>query len=273
MAVNLMDILTTIIYLVLFIILMVFIFSIGMLRQYIPRKEVILIIIVAFLIGSIGGAFFLDPIYDELPNVVSLVEKNMPNNEETLYLDLSSSTNMKELKDNLSGTEGFKSFKEESITIPLWSFNEQEMDYYNSIVGNIDSNYKNFTVNQSGTIDITLADNYSATDAIKSFADWYKLVYGGSLSYAQIHAVLVIDSTALDTFEANLLERGIVASHIEGPVQDSIDNTNSSMLSNVEITLLSGVIGVVVAVLGIYVDSVVPAFRRFKKFLSEKRRR
>ena len=75
-----MNIITTIIYLVLFIIMMVFVFSIGMLKQYMPKKEVILVILVAFLIGSIGGAFFLDPIYDELPNVVSVIEKSMPNN-------------------------------------------------------------------------------------------------------------------------------------------------------------------------------------------------
>lgn len=273
MAVNFMDILTTCIYLVLFIILMVFIFSVGMLRQYIPKKEVALILISAFIIGSIAGAFFLDPLYDELPNMVSAIEKNMPNNEETLYLDLSSSTDMNELRQNLSGTPGFKSFTEKSIVIPLWTFNEREMDYYNSIVGNIDPNYKSFDVNQSGTITIYLADNYSATEAIKSFANWYKEVYGGTLSYAQINAVLVIDSTSLDTFEANLLERGIVASHIEGSVQDSIENTNASMLSNTEITLLSGGIGVVVALMGIYIDSVVPAFRRFKKFLRDKRKR
>ena len=52
---------------------MVFVFSIGMLKQYMPKKEVILVILVAFLIGAIGGAFFLDPIYDELPNVVSVI--------------------------------------------------------------------------------------------------------------------------------------------------------------------------------------------------------
>ena len=273
MAVNFMDILTTIIYLALFIILMVFIFSIGMLRRYIPKKEVLLILVVAFLIGSIGGAFFLDPIYDELPSVVTIIEKNMPNNEETLYLDLSSSTDMNDLRNNLSGTPGFKSFKEDYILIPLWSFNDQEMEYYNSIVGNIDPNYESFTVNQSGTINITLKDNYSANEAIKSFADWYKAVYGGTLSYAQIHAVLVIDSTSLDTFEQNLLARGIVASQIEGDIQNSIDSANATMLSNVEVTLISGVIGVVVAVIGIYIDSVVPAFRRFKKFTREKRRR
>ena len=99
-----------IIYIVLFIIMMIFVFSIGMLKQYMPKREVLLVLAVAFLIGSIGGAFFLDPIYDELPSMVGMVEKNMPNNEETLYLDLSSSVDTDKLAKELSSTEGFKSF-------------------------------------------------------------------------------------------------------------------------------------------------------------------
>ena len=66
---------------------MVFVFSVGMIRKYMPKKEILLVILVAFLIGSIGGAFFIEPIYQEMPSVVTTVEKNMPNNEETLYLD------------------------------------------------------------------------------------------------------------------------------------------------------------------------------------------
>ena len=185
-----MDIITAIIYLVLFILMMVFVFSIGMLRQFMPKREVILVLIVAFLIGAIGGAFFLDPIYDELPNVVGTIEKSMPNTQETLYLDLSSSVDTKELRENLSGTEGFKSFKETSISIPMWTFNEREHNYFEDIVGNIDYNYKNYTINSS-SIEISLADNYTSTEALKSFSDWYKLVYGETISYAQVHAVLV----------------------------------------------------------------------------------
>ena len=158
-----MDIITTIIYIVLFIIMMIFVFSIGMLRQFMPKREVILVLIVAFLIGAIGGAFFLDPIYDELPNVVSTVERNMPNNEETLYLDLSSSIDINELKNNLSSTEGFKSFKEESITIPMWTFNEREHNYFEEIVGNIDSHYGDYNVTSS-EIKISLEDNYTSSE-------------------------------------------------------------------------------------------------------------
>ena len=251
---------------------MVFAFSIGMLKQFMPKKEIVLVLVVAFLIGAIGGAFFLDPIYDELPNVVGAIERSMPNNEETLYLDLSSSLDIDELKDNLSKTEGFKSFKEESITIPMWTFNEREHNYFEEIVGNIDYNYKDYNITSS-EIKISLEDNYTSSEALKSFSDWYKLVYGDTISYAQVHAILVVDSASLDTFEENLLDNGIVATNIEGPIQDTVDNTNQSMLSDTEFTLFCGCLGVAAAVLGIYIDSVVPAYRRFRKFVNDKRKR
>lgn len=260
-----------VVYIILFIIMMLFVFSIGMLRHYMPRREVLLVLLVSFLIGSIGGAFFLEPIYNEIPSAMGLVEKNMPNNEETLYLDLSSSIDIDELQKNLSSMEGFKSFKETSVSIPMWSFNEREYEYFNFVLSNIDSHYTDYNITSSGRIDITFEDNYTAAQALKSFSDWYKLVYGGTISYAQIHAQLVVSSSSLDEFKQVLLDRGIVASNIEGPVQNLENNTNSSLLTNTQFTLVCGGIGIVVAILGIYFDSFVVAGRRIKKFFGRKR--
>ncbi len=252
---------------------MIFVFSIGMLRQYMPKKELLLVLVVAFLIGSIGGAFFLEPIYEELPSVAGVVEKNVPGNEETMYLDLSSSINMNELKQNLSHTEGFISFEETSITIPLWKFNDRELEYFNYVLGNIDSHYKHYNVTKDGKIEIELEDNYSSYDALKSFSDWYRLVYGGSLSYAQVHAVLVVSASSADTFKDILLDQGIVPSKMDGPVQNTLNNTNSTLLPSYQFVGISGVFGVIVALFGIYFDSVGVFSRRFRKFVGEKRKR
>lgn len=267
-----MDIITTIIYLVLFIIMMVFVFSIGMLRQYMPKREVLLVLGVAFLIGAIGGAFFLDPIYDELPEVASVFEKNMPNNQETLYLDLSSSVDTNQMRDKLSTMDGFKSFEEESVTIPMWKFKPSEKEYFQDRLRYVDSHYKNYTVTSSELI-IELEDNYTSTEALKTFSDWYKLVYGGTISYAQIKAVLVIDSSKLDDFKQALLDEGVVPSKIEGPVQSSMDTVNATMVPDWQFVLGCGGFGVIVALIGIYIDSVIPAYRRFKKFMETKRKR
>ena len=101
-----MEVISTIIYIVLFIILMIFVFSIGMLRPLMPKKEIALVLVVAFFIGTLGGAFFLTPIYSEVPEFASSLEELDPANEETLYLDVSSSTDLNKLKNDLMKIEG-----------------------------------------------------------------------------------------------------------------------------------------------------------------------
>lgn len=273
MACEFMDILTSIIYIILFIVLMIFVFSIGMLKRYMPtKKEILLILVVAFLIGCVGGAFFLEPIYSELPSVASSIEKSMPNNQETLYLDLSSSIDVNSLREELSAQEGFVSFDENSVSIPMWNFNQREHDYFYDIVGNIDSHYADYNVTEN-SIEITLEENYTSSEALKSFSDWYKLVYGETISYAQVHAVLVVESSSLDNFKQLLLDKGIVATKVEGPVQDSLNNTNSSMMPDTQFIAICGGVSVIVSILGIYMDTLVPSYRKFKRFIKEKRKR
>ena len=127
-----MDIIITIVYLVLFIIMMVFVFSIAMLKPFMSKKEMLLILGVGFFFFSLGGAFFLSPIYSDVPEIATAIEKVMPGNEETLYLDVSSATDLNKLKNDLSKIEGFKSLEETGVTIPLWSFSDREYKFFNS---------------------------------------------------------------------------------------------------------------------------------------------
>ena len=84
---------------------------------------------------------------------------------------------------------------------------------------------------------------------------------------------MVVSSASLGEFEDALLERGIVATHIEGPTQNVVNQTNQSMISDNEFILVSGVVGVMVSVVGIYFDAVVVSYRKFKKFLNKKVKR
>ncbi|WP_303337071.1 hypothetical protein [Methanobrevibacter sp.] len=269
-----MDILTTVVYIILFIIIMIFVFSIGMLKPFMRKKETALVLVSAFIIGCLGGAFFLSPIYDDVPEVMSTVQKVIPNNDnETMYLDVSSSVDLDALKNNLTHIDGVHSFEVTGITFYMWQFTDKEMTYMNAVLENIDANYKNFTVNESGKIDIDLVPGYEVNSALKSFSDWYKNVYAGTISYAQVHIKVVLAPSAIDQSREYLLEEGIVPTKMEGPVQDSINKTNSTMLNNGEFVLISGGIGVIVALLGIYVDKVVVVFRKFKKSKKSGRRR
>lgn len=259
-----MDILMTIVYIILFIITMVFVFSIGMLRPFMPRNEIILVLVCAFIIGCLGGAFFLTPLYDEMPEIASTIEKAIPNHNETMYLDISSASDVDGLKDNLTSMDGVYSFEITGITFYMWHFTDKELRYMNSVLPNIDKNYKNFTVNESGKVDIDLNPGYDYNKALRSFSNWYELVYASTLSYAQLHIKIVLSTSSIDSVKDYLLERSIVPTKMEGPVQDSINQTNTSMLSNTEFVLVSGGVGVVVALMGVYFDNVVVVFRKIK---------
>lgn len=254
-----------VVYIILFVILMAFVFSIGMLKPFMPKKEITLVILSAFIIGCLGGAFFLTPIYDEVPEMISNFEKFNPENEETMYLDVSSAVDIDDLVKNLTKTEGVKSVDVTGISFYMWSFNDKEYEYMNAVIGNLDSNYTNYTVNQSGKIDINITKGYDSAAALRSFSDWYKSVYGGSISYAQIHLKVVLASSALDTVDNELLDRDIVPSNVTGPVHNSINNTNNTMLNNNEFTFCVGIFGVIVSVLGIYGDKVIVLFRKMKR--------
>lgn len=268
-----MEIITTIIYIALFVIMMIFVFSMGMLRPFMPKKEMALVLVVAFFIGTLGGAFFLTPLYSEVPGIVSSFEKTVSTNQEVLYLDISSSTDLNKLKSDLLKIKGVQSVEETGVTISMWKFSESEAKYFNYAIKNVDPHFKNYTVNRtSGTIYIAL-NNYSSSQALKVFSDWYKLVFGGPITYAQVHVKIVVSSSSLDDVESALLKKGIVASSIEGPAHDSFNKTNSSMLSNTEFSLACGGFGVVVGLIGLYFDSFAVYYRRFKRSMNAKRKR
>ena len=268
-----MDIIITIVYLVLFIIMMVFVFSIAMLKPFMSKKEMVLILAVGFFIGALGGAFFLTPIYSDIPEVATAIEKVTPGNQETLYLDLSSAVDINKLRTDLSKIEGFKSLEETGVTIPLWSFTDREFEFFNSSIPNMDSHFQNYKVNKTeGTVYIAL-NNYSSADALKTFSEWYKDNFDGPINYAQVHAKIVISSSAYDQVKSVLLSKGIVASSMEGSIQNSIDNSNTSMVSNTQFVVACGGIGVLVAVLGLFYEHFVVGKRRFRRFLGTKKKR
>ncbi|MDL2271278.1 hypothetical protein LJC03_05700 [Methanobrevibacter sp. OttesenSCG-928-I08] len=264
-----MDILTSILFIALFIILMVFVFSMGILTPLIGKREIVLVLISGLIIGSLGGAFFLNPVYEELPNVVSTFETMSFNNEETLYFDVSS-TKIDNLQKNLSSIEGVKSFEYTGITVNLWKLTEKDVNYINSSLGAIDPNYKSWNVSPSGNVDITIENGTDPLSALKSISDWIKLVYSESISYGQVHLKVVVQSSEVQKVKDLLLEDNIVPYKTEGPVSESKAKTEASMLNYNEFVILSGVFGIIVALFGVYFDNIVVYYRKFRRFVKER---
>ncbi|WP_409199360.1 hypothetical protein [Methanobrevibacter sp. DSM 116169] len=264
-----MHFLGSILFIVLFIILMIVVFSMGMLIKLVERKEIILVIISSFIIGSLGGMFFLYPVYEELPSFVSTMEAINFNNEETLYLDVSS-IKLENLEKNLTQTKGVNSFKVTGITFNLWRLTDSEMESIDSRLGNVNPNYTSWEVTKSGNVHIEIENGSDPNKALKSFSDWFKYSYGETITYGQVHIVLEVQSSEVQNVKDYLLDQNIVPVDSSGPVEDSIEKTKSSMLSYNEFVIGVGIFSILISVLGIYFDTIVVTYRKLNRFLHKK---
>ena len=89
-----MDLITGIIFFILFIIIMVFAFSMGLLSPYVGRKEIVSIVVIGFVLGAIGGYFFIYPIYEESPYVVGNIQGFFSMDNEVINLNIPSTSNI-----------------------------------------------------------------------------------------------------------------------------------------------------------------------------------
>ena len=104
-----MDLITGIIFLILFIIIMVFAFSMGLLSPYVGRKEIISIVVIGFVLGTIGGYFFIYPIYEESPYVIGNIQGMFSMEDEVINLNIPSTSNISDITNNIKNLNGVNS--------------------------------------------------------------------------------------------------------------------------------------------------------------------
>jgi hypothetical protein len=248
---------------------MLVVFSMGMLTKLIGKKEIILVIVSSFIIGSLGGMFFLHPIYESMPGIMGTFESFNSENEETLYLEVSS-IKLQNLKNNLSNVEGVKSFDVTGITFNLWKLTDEEVESIDSRLGNVNENYTSWNVSNNGKVDIKIKNGSDPLKTLKSFSDWFENVYGDGITYGEVNIVVVVKSSEVQNVKDILLADNIVPIETSGPVEDTINKTQSNMLDFTEFTILSGVFGIIIVIIGIYFDNVVIFYRKVKRFVYEK---
>ena len=68
-----MEPLAVILMIGLFILVLVFIFSTALLTPLIGKKNLIFVIALGFTVGAVGGAFFIAPVFDDIPDMARSV--------------------------------------------------------------------------------------------------------------------------------------------------------------------------------------------------------
>ena len=270
-----MEIVSTSIYLLLYIFLLIFIFSIGILSPYLTKKDIGGIILIGFIIGAVGGLFFVTPAYEDLGEVVGSIYSVFSSQDELIDVDITSNGNMgvNQVTDIAKSLPGVRNVTSSNITIETGNFSSSWNQYVSVAMKNnleYSNNIDSVTIdNEDGLIYIALKGNPNVEpmiDEIKSFlTSSYDLPILSTVTRIQVHA----GAQDVDKVNQELKDKNIPSSDIEGPIHDMIKKQHKSNPSVEYISLISGFIGVIFAILGLLVDTL---YSTWKKLSNKKRK-
>lgn len=249
-----MDILTSIIFIILFIVMMVFIFSMGLLAPMIGKKGLVSVLVISFIIGLVAGAYFLSPLYEELPYVIGSTNQAFNGESEIIDIDLSTKRNASNIIKNLSTIKGVNSVKNNGIFLETSKFSEGRKKIIEDKVAIVDENFKSWNVDSNGIININITEGYDANEAIAILSEWLMYSAGIQTKYSLIKIQIYADASESQNVLDYLESQSIVVSSVKGPVHDSIENTKKNMPDRNVIIFLCGILGLIIGLIGVYFD-------------------
>lgn len=257
-----MNIITGLIFLFLFLIIMIVVFSMGLISPYIGKKEMTYIVIIGFVLGGLGGYFFLEPIYEETPYISGTLYELFSTEDDYVNLILPSTSNVSKVSSDILKVDGVNSVTTNGFDLKTDNFTDVQK-------GNIEDHLKtskdikSYKVNES-FISVNLSENSHSTTTLGNLVSWLN---NNSISseFAFIHLQVKIKHSYTNSVEQYMKDEHYNIDSIEGPVQDVIKNSSDKLLSKWIVVLISGFIGVIFAVCGLYFDSLQSIFKRKEK--------
>lgn len=259
-----MDIVTSIIYIILFIVLLLFVFSMGLLTPMIGKKGFLSVVGAGFIIGIVGGLFLIAPVYDQLPYVAGSAQEILGDNE-VVNIEISTRINATELINQIKEIDGVTSVENDGLFLETSSFSNARKEIIEEKIPIVDENFKSWSVDPAGTININITEGYDANNAIKTLSDW--LIYTSEIQtkYSLIKIKINVEPSKLNNVLSFLESRQIVVSSVEGPIQGAVANTKNMMLDRNIIIFLLGIFGILVALFGIYFDETIKYLKELKE--------
>ena len=210
---------------------MVFAFSMGILSPYVGRKEIVSIVIIGFVLGAIGGYFFIDPIYEESPYIIG----------------------------NANGFELKTGFIKNSTKIYV----ENHL--------RADPEIETFKVTNN-SVSVDLKNPASSTTTLGSLVNWLSNRAGVGSEFAFVHIQVSVNANDVVDVRDYLNESDYNIISIEGPVQNTVHYFEDHLAPTYVVMFITGLVGVAVAIAGVFVEPLTKFTRRFKKDQSEKLR-
>jgi len=269
-----MDVLVVIIMLVLFIFMMVFVFSTALLTPMIGKRNLIFVLSLGFIVGLVGGAFFIAPLYDDMPDMARSVFTISTGSPEIIHINMSTDNDINTFISDTKKLNGVKDVKCIKITLRTNSFNITDWkDTLEERIPVLEAGVKEVQVTNNETIVLVLNQNTDPTQIVKNIDNWLKLVGGMEILTNIAELEITVDPAQVDTVSDQLPQDQVVINNVTGPVEDQINSFKKNLPDRTSIVLICGLIGLIVGSLGLFIDSISQMWDQMKLWLTLRRRK
>jgi phage antirepressor YoqD-like protein len=264
-----MDLIVSSIYFIIFVLMMVFVFSTGLLIPIIGKKNIIMVCIAGFIVGIVGGGFFMAPLYQDLPYLVGGVHSIIDSNHEflTIFINSSRTDNINNTINTIKNMKGFKSLKSSEIKLITSKFSQERKNFIEKYLSS--KNYSSYTIDNSDNDNSSIITIQTKKELdlneVNIISKW--LDYTGAVKTKAYYLYFNVNVNAFDINEdVNMLnDEHITTESITGTTQDSINFVKNIMVSKEYMILITGLIGLFVAIIGVFFDNILKIIKKFRK--------
>ncbi|MGJ7027870.1 putative protein {ECO:0000313/EMBL:AAB84937,1} [Methanothermobacter wolfeii] len=252
-----MDTLTVIVMLALFILLLGFIFSAGLMTPVIGKKNIFFVIFIGFIAGVIGGIFLISPVYDELPFIVRNIYMSTSDVNETITADVSAGKDILRFMDELSAQDGVEAVYSEGIFLKTDRFSESRKRIIEDKISLIDPNITSWQVHTNGTIILQVKKGHNPVRTLDTLSEWLMYTGGINTCYSAVHLVVTVRPDKVDSIVSYLQARDVVVTGIKGPAEEKAAAFKAALPDKSNIILFCGFLGMLTGIAGVFIDSII----------------
>ena len=262
-----MDVITIIIMFVLFLLAMIFVFSSALLTPYIGKKNLITVVILGLVVGIVAGAFLAAPIVEDLPDFTRTVVEESVAGTDIVELELSTNGNLTEIINNISSIEGVEKIDYNGITFKIDEnfTSDGDKERFMSFLKGSNSNITSVDELSNDTYYVTMSDEADPQGILDSIYYSFGQQTYVHLKYTSMQANATVKANNITKIINSIGENDAVVLNITGPTEDMINQINKYLPNQFNAVILSGVLGVVVALAGFFVDSIFTLINNFRK--------
>ncbi|HMK54501.1 MAG TPA: hypothetical protein VK444_06940 [Methanobacteriaceae archaeon] len=265
-----METIAVIIMIILFLILMAFVFSTALLTPLIGKKNLLFVVALGFVVGIIGGAFFISPVFSDIPDMARYFYQSTSNNPEIVEANISTDVDVNKVIADIKNLEGVKKVDLVGITLKTTPIPPDWKKSLESRATTANANITSLKVETNDTILVSTNPGADPPSTIKSLKNWILLVSGIDVSYSIVQVQVQVDPAKVDEVTSKMPQLQAAVTGVQGPMEENISGLKNFLPSQSNIIILCGVLGAIVGLAGVFIDTILQNLEGLRKKISKR---